>query len=174
MAKLKFIEAIIIRFKAFKIGISSNPTVWAGQADTPVTVQAHIDALETVDVEIASLETQLTQKRQAAKLLANQKEAIADAVQLKVKGIHATATNKWPEYGVTDPNAAAEAARSTRPVPEKAVIKNIVDDYDGIGFIVELEGLKEADSYEVQRGAGATAANVNTYLYLVTCVMCAN
>jgi hypothetical protein len=62
MAKLKFIEAIIIRFKAFKIGISSNPTVWAGQADTPVTVQAHIDALETVDVEIASLETQLTQK----------------------------------------------------------------------------------------------------------------
>jgi hypothetical protein len=42
------------------------------------------------------------------------------------------------------------------------VIKNIVDDYDGIGFIVELEGLKEADSYEVQRGAGATAANVNT------------
>jgi hypothetical protein len=162
MAKLKFMEVTIVRLKAFKSGISGNATAWAGQEDTPTTVQAHIDALEAADADIASLETLLTQKRQAAKVLAKQKEAVADAIELRVKGIHATATSKWPEYGVDDPNAAAAAAKGTRPVPEKGDIKNIMDDYDGIGFIVELEGLKEADSYEVQRGAGANAADVNT------------
>jgi hypothetical protein len=161
MAKLKFLEAPIQRLKSFKNGISGNSSAWTGQPDTPASTQAHIDALENADAEISDLETQLTQKRQAAKLLAQQKNDVADAIELRVKGIHAADSSKWIEYGLTDPNAAT-AGRSSRPVPAKGVVENIADDYDGVGFIVSIRQLADADSYEVQRGAGANAADVNT------------
>jgi hypothetical protein len=56
-------------------------------------------------------------------------------------------------------------------VPEKGVIRNVSDDFDGEGFIVEWEKLAKTDSYEIERGIAANAADVNTipaFTHLVT------
>jgi hypothetical protein len=171
MAKLTYVQAVIDRLKAQKTGITNNAASWTGQPDTPATTQAHIDALETADAEILALENQLTQKRTAVKTLVVTKAAVADAIDLRVKGIHATATNKWIEYGLADPNSTTATESTTRPVPEKGVIRNISDDFDGEGFIVEWEKLAKTDSYEIERGIAANAADVNTipaFTHLVT------
>jgi len=161
MAKISYLEKVIKRLKALKAGIVANLASWTGQADTPASVQAHIDALEQIDAEISSLENQLSQKRQAAKQLAAQKTAAADATEKRANGIHASATNKLPEYGIDDP-AAVAAAKANRTIPGKGHIKSIIDDYDGIGFIVELSKIPDAEGYEVERGIGGNPADVNT------------
>jgi hypothetical protein len=161
MANLSYLEKVINRLKAQKAGIVTNTASWTGQPDTPATHQAHIDALELIDADIKLLENQLSQKRAAAKLLAEQKNTVADATELRVKGIHATNTAKWVDYGIEDP-AAILAARANRPVPAKGIIKNVMDDYDGIGFIVEGQTLTDADTYEFEKGIAANATDVNT------------
>jgi len=171
MAKLTYVQAVIDRLKAQKTGITNNAASWTGQPDTPATTQAHIDALETADAEILALENQLTQKRTAIKTLVVTKAAVADAIDLRVKGIHATTTTKWIEYGLTDPNSTTATESTTRPVPEKGVIRNVSDDFDGEGFIAEWEKLAKTDSYEIERGIAANAADVNTipaFTHLVT------
>lgn len=161
MANLSYLQKVINRLKAQKAGIVANAASWTGQPDTPSTHQAHIDAVELVDAEIKTLETQLGQKREAAKLLADQKDTVAEATERRMKGIHASNTSKWMEYGVSDP-AATVAARASRPVPTKGIVKKVVDDYDGIGFIVEGQALTDADTYEFQKGIAANATDVNT------------
>ncbi len=171
MAKLTYVQAVIDRLKAQKTGITNNAAAWTGQPDTPATTQAHIDALETADAEILALENQLSQKRTAIKILVAAKAAVADAIDLRVKGIHATAPPKWIEYGLADPTSDAATESTTRPVPDKGVIRNVSDDFDGIGFIVEWEKLAKTDSYEIERGIAANAADVNTipaFTHLVT------
>jgi hypothetical protein len=162
MASLSYLEKVINRLKAQRVGIVSNIASWTGQPDTPVTHQANIDALELVDADIKVLENQLTQKRQAAKLLAEQKSTVADATELRIKGIHAAAPAKWVDYGLTDPTSDAAMARTTRQVPAKGIIKSISDDYDGIGFIIDGQSLTDADTYEFERGIATTATDVNT------------
>lgn len=162
MAKLNYVTVIINRLKAFKTGIAGNATAWTGQPETPATTQAHIDALETADAEIVALENTLQQKRQALRALAATKSDVADAIELKVKGIHNTAPSKWIEYGLIDPTSSVATESNTRPVPEKGMIKNIVDDYDGIGFIIEWEKLANVEIYEIERGTAANASDVNT------------
>jgi hypothetical protein len=161
MSKLNYVTAIINRLKALKTGIGGNDTAWTGQEDTPATTQTHIDALEAADAEIVALENQVSQKRTALKILTHSKSEVANAIELRAKGIHATATSKWIDYGLTDPNSAAATERTTRLVCKKGIIKSIIDDYDGVGFIVEWEKLADAETYEVERGIGVDAADVN-------------
>lgn len=162
MSKLNYVTAIINRLKALKTGITTNAAAWVGQADTPATTQAHIDALETADAEIVALENQVSQKRTALKAVTHSKSDVADAIELRAKGIHANASSKWIDYGLTDPNNAADAGRVARPLSNKGIIKTVIDDYDGIGFIVEWEKLADAETYEVERGEAANSTDVNT------------
>jgi hypothetical protein len=118
MATIGYLDVVVKRLKLQKQGIAGNAASWTGQPDTPVTHQAHIDALETMDTDIRNLETQLTEKRQAARLLAKQKNDVANATDLRVQGIHATTPGKWIEYGLIDPTADS-SARGVRAVPEK-------------------------------------------------------
>jgi hypothetical protein len=161
MANRNYLQKVINRLKAQKVGIVGNAASWVGQPDTPATHQGHIDALELIDAEIDALETQLTQKRQAARLLTDQKNAIADATELRVKGIHAATPPKWLDYGIADPTSDA-AARGTRDVPSKGIIKSVMDDYDGIGFIIDGQSLTDTDTYEFERGVAINATDVNT------------
>lgn len=169
MAKLNYVTAIINRFKAFKTGITNNATTWTGQPDTPTTIQAHIDTLETADAEILALENQLDQKRMALKVLVQTHAEAADVIERRVKGLHASSPDKWIEYGIANP--ANEAARGQRQVPNKGMIKEVIDDYDGVGFIVSWDKLPDSETYEVERGIAANASDINTippFIHLVT------
>lgn len=171
MAKLTYVQAIIDRLKAQKTGIVNNTSSWTGQPDTPATTQAHIDTLEAGDAEIESLENQLQQKRQALKVMVDAKEKVADSIDFRIKGIHATATSKWIEYGLADPASDAAQQRNTRQVPSKGWVKAVVDDHDGIGFIIEWDKLDSAETYEVERGTSANVADVTSipaFVHLVS------
>jgi hypothetical protein len=171
MAKLTYVEAIISRLKAINTGIAGNAASWTGQPDTPATTQAHIDALEAADAEIVALENQMAQKRAALKALTQTKSGVADTIELRVKGIHAATPAKWIEYGLIDPTSNVAQQRNTRDVSAKGIIKTVIDDYDGVGFIIEWEKLKDAETYEIERGIAANASDVNmipVFNHLVT------
>lgn len=158
MSNITYLTTIIDRLKAQKTGLSNNVAAWAGQPETPAATQLHIDELETLDNDIASLKTQLKQKLAAARQLAKAKTAIANAQELKIKGMHAEETRKWVEYGVAKP---ALKTKGKRPVPTKGVIRKIVTDADGAGFIIKVDTLKDAYTYEFEKGVSDNASDVN-------------
>lgn len=157
MAKLAYINTEVDGLKALKKGIELNVAAWIGQPDTAATVQADIDELELADSDIAGLEAQISQKRAAARQLATAKAAKISIISQRAQGIHAANPEKWVEYGIV----AGPTPATTRPAPAKGVIISVADDSDGIGFVVNVQTLDYADTYEYERGMGK-AEDANT------------
>ena len=157
MAKLAYINSEVDQLKSLKKGVETNSAAWVGQPDTPATIAADIDELELADNEIASLETQLIQKRAAAKQLVAAKAVKANIIAQRAQGIHAANPEKWLDYGI----ASGSAPASPRPAPAKGQIISVADDSDGIGFVVNVQTLDYADTYEYERGTGK-ADDANT------------
>ena len=149
---IRILQAVYDRVVALKNGIVTNLTAWAGQPDTPATLEALLQQLRAKDAEIKALEVQLHDKREEARKLAVIINAAADQAERRAAGIHATAPERLADYNLAVPGAAR---RTAAQVPEKAVIRQITDDDDGQGFLVRLDRLIEADHYEVERSEAA-------------------
>jgi hypothetical protein len=144
---LKYLQVVLDRLTGQKAGITTNSGDWTGQPDTPLTVQADMDAISTMDGQVDALEDQLSQKRADARALAATLTTKADQTDLRAKGIHATNPNKLQDYNIPIP-----ADPQALPLPEKAIIKKITDDDDGVGFKLIIQPLANAEFFEVQRG----------------------
>ncbi len=156
MSNITYLKKIIDKLKAQKIGLENNNAAWVGQPETPAAIQLHIDELQTLNDDIAALKIQLKQKLLAARQLAKTKTTVANAQELKIKGIHASETEKWREYGVSKP---ALRTKGKRPVPTKGIIENIMNDKDGAGFIIKCRRLKDAYSYEFEKAVSENASD---------------
>jgi hypothetical protein len=147
---LKYLQTVKDRLTGLKAGIGTNQAAWtaAGHPDTPLTVQAEIDALDTADSEIEALKDQLAQKQAASRTLGGGKNDAAEVLEKRAISIHATEPGKLSEYNISVPSTGQE-----RPLPQKAIIKSVADDDDGIGFKIALQSQgKNVDTWEVQRG----------------------
>ncbi len=151
MAELLYIEKEKERLLSIKDGIGKNAAAWTGTSITALTVQADIDALTLAKKNVIDTEILLHQLRTQARTASVIGASQADALELKVKGIHSGDTSKWAEYGID----AHENIVNAKPAkPAKGMIKSIIDDSDGIGFIVKGEPLSDIDVYEWERGVG--------------------
>ncbi len=165
MAKLTYLEKEIKRLKRIKEGIGANSADWTSTPNAAADIQTVIDALEATDVSITQTEVLLKQKRNDARNDAKTASETADQSQLVVMGKYPADSDKWLEYGIE-----ATAPGTPRPAPDKGLIKKISDDTDGVGFIIEVTVLENADKNEFQRGEGP-ANDVNTipaFTYLRT------
>lgn len=146
---LKYLQKVKDRLTGLKAGIANNAAAWVGQPDTPATVQAEINLLDTADSQIEALKDQLAQKQAASQVLAASKNDAAVIIEKRAIAIHATTPEKLIEYDITVPSGSKVA----RPLPVKASIIGVTDDDDGIGFKIAMQGQGEVvDFWEIQRG----------------------
>jgi len=146
---LKYLQVVFDRLSGHKNGITQNGLLWAGQPDTPVTVQADMDAITAANDAIDDAEDVWKQKIADGRQLAKDITKKADETEKRAIGIHATAPNKLIEYNIplpADPQAVT--------VPLQAVILSITDDDDGIGFKMKFkpDTSTKVDYWEVERG----------------------
>ena len=156
---LKYLQKIKDQLTELKAGITNNSADWAGQSDTPVTVQAEIDLLDTIDSEIEALKDQLAQKQIDARTLAGNKNDAVEIIKKRAIAIHATTPNKLIEYNIT----VLSGPGAARPLPIKAIIKSVTDDDDGIGFKIAMQSqIKIVDFWEIQRGQIVAATGTDS------------
>ena len=154
---LVYLARLRNRLVGLKNGVTIHAADWAGQAETPLTIQADIDAVDAMQADIDSLEDQLSQKRAAAKLLVKDKELIADTIENKAIGFHTSNPEVLNDYDIE-----LRKPRELKSVPTAVLVPELEDDVDGEGFIVSTQVDPDADKYEWQKGTGADPSDTST------------
>jgi fibronectin type 3 domain-containing protein len=153
---VKYMQEIKDELTDLKKGMVGNTAIWAGQPVTAAQVQAAIDAITAKSDEMDAAEVLLQQKRAEGRNLVEQYSPMVKQVTTLATGLHTTSPEKLGEYGIDLPKTA-----TTIPVPAKAVIASLTDDVDGEGFIITIQPLANADTFEVEKGMTA-AADITT------------
>ncbi len=148
----KLLQAVYDRLMAVKNGLTANLTRWTGQPDTPESLDALLIQIQVKDQEIKALQVLLNDKREEARKLAAAINKQVDQTERRANGIHAADVERLADYGIHVPGTPS-ARRTAATVPEKAVIREIMNDDDGEGFVLRHDKLDTADHYEIERGA---------------------
>jgi hypothetical protein len=145
----KYIYELGNEFKSRRIGIQKNSALWASlPANEETTVEAQA-ALTAIDEEIEAAKTKVTQlQKQAHTLEAELKKKLAQIDSLAA-GLHNNDATKLLDYGIVP-----RKTPSPKAIPLKGMIKGILDDFDGEGFILERDTLVDANNYEWQKAQG--------------------
>ncbi len=146
-----------VRFVELENGVSTHPADWAGQAETPVTIQDCIDAIDTAQAEITAAEIALALKRQAARDLEKVHALVIETTEKKAMGFHAAHPEELQSYNIT-----LRKDSEKKPVPSGVLVPEIRDDDDGIGFVLSTQVDPNADRYEWERGIAADPTDINT------------
>ena len=153
---IKYINDLVSQFKSRKNGIIKNLALWASMPVSDATIDPIIAELEAIETKIDDAESVLQQLRNKAKNLVASKQTDLTQIDNLAYGIHTTDTAKLADYGIVPRKPGTQ-----KPVPQKGMVKVIVDDFDGEGFILERDTLADADNYEWQRATGTDAAVTN-------------
>lgn len=152
----KYIQDQITEFKKRKKGIKNNTEVWTGLPISIEEIDAHIKELEERDQKISDALNVAQQEREKARVLVSKRKKNLEQIDNFAIGLHKDSTEKLNEYGIKT------LGRSKATVyPHKTVIQNIIDDFDGEGFIIQIAPGNRADYYEVERG---TVDHVSTQI----------
>lgn len=130
----------------------ANAAKWNGLPVTDVQLQTAIDALVQKDDAVNTAETTLKVLRAESRNLVDQYAPLAAQVENLATGLHQTEPQRLGDYGI-----ATRKDATTVPVPAKAIITSIEDDVDGVGFVVTIQPLANADTFDVERGVAASA-----------------
>lgn len=148
----KFIQDLADELNALKKGMAANSAKWTGLPVTEANLQTAIDALLQKDDAIDSADNALKQARLEGRNLVQQYAPLVTQVSNLATGLHQSEPQKLGNYGIETRKAA-----TTVPVPEKAIIASITDDADGVGFVVTIQPLPNADTFDIERGVAASA-----------------
>lgn len=152
----QYIQTLVLILKALKSGLGINAAQWLGQPVTEIALGGAITDLEKQEEKIELAMNALQQERAKGRQLYLKHLALANQTENLALGIHAAEPEKLTDYDIKlkKPGAA-------KPVPGKAVVKNIADDDDGEGFILEREAVDDAANYEWQKAAGDSPSVTN-------------
>jgi hypothetical protein len=153
---IKYISDLVNQFKSRKNGIAKNLSLWAAMPVSDATIDPIIAELEAIETKIDDAESALQQLRNQAKNLVASKQKDVTQIDNLAYGIHASDTAKLADYGIVPRKPGTQ-----KPVPQKGMVKVIVDDLDGEGFILERDTLADADNYEWQKAPGDDASVTN-------------
>jgi hypothetical protein len=138
-------------------GLTTHPTIWAGQAETVATLQANIAAIDTMMGEVNALEDKLSLKRKSARDLQKTLSLVADTVENKAIGFHTAEKEVLVDYNIKLRKPAVK-----KPVPSLTLIPELTDDVDGVGFVISSQVDPDADKYEYEKGVGLDPQDLNT------------
>jgi len=154
---LVYLQKLKNRFTALLNGVTIHAADWAGQAETPLTIQANIDQIDTMQSEINALDDQLSQKRKDGRTLETELNLIAETIENKAIGFHTANPEVLNDYDIK-----LRKPPEKRPVPTAVLVPVIEDDVDGEGFIIETEVDPDADKYEWEKGTASDPTDLNT------------
>jgi hypothetical protein len=153
----KYITDLVSDFLNRKSGIEKNANMWQG---IPVINKEEIDAsvaeLKLLEKQIDESIEATQQLRAKARILVEEKKKAVVKIDNFAYGLHNDDATQLLSYGITLKRSA-----TTKSVPTKGVVKSIIDDYDGEGFILERETIQDADNYEWQKAKGDDASVTN-------------
>ncbi|MFI5206266.1 MAG: hypothetical protein ACHQVK_04985 [Candidatus Paceibacterales bacterium] len=152
---VKFIGSLIDRLKDLKKGIHDNSGAWTGQPIAESDLDTAITSLEGKNDAITDAKAAVHEATTDAHTEVNTQEKLADQAESLARGIHAATPSKLAEYNIKERKTPENA-----PAPGKAVIASVVDDHDGIGFIITIQPLANAANFNIDRAM--TDANVLT------------
>lgn len=147
----KYIQEQIAELKGRRNGITKNSDKWANLPVKPEEIDAMIKELEELDKKIDDGLNIVQQLREQARKVVDTNWKQITQIDSFAVGIHNDSPEKLNEYGLGFHSAKNNAAKSL-PIPAKVVIDSLVDDYDGVGFIVQLARMDGVEHFEVQRG----------------------
>ena len=146
---IKYISDTRDELKGLKNGMEKNPVPWQNQQETPAKIQEKIVQLDTMEADIEGLKEQLAIKQiEAHKVCAEIEEYAARVASIAI-GFEGNNQEKLLPYGIKLRKPVVK-----KSVPSKVLLPSLVDDVDGIGFIVSTQYDGDADIYEWQKGIG--------------------
>ncbi len=148
----KYIQEQIAELKGRRNGITKNSDKWANLPVKIEEIDARIKELEEIDAKIADGLNTVQQLRDKARSLVGGNWKEIAKIDSFAMGIHSESQEKLNEYGLGAQSDKYNTAARTLPIPAKVVIDSIIDDYDGVGFIVQLSRIDNVEHFEVERG----------------------
>lgn len=147
----KYIQEQIAELKNRRNGITKNSDKWTNLPVKADGIDAKIKELEELDKKIEDGLNTVQQLREQARNIVDENKKEISKIDNFVLGIHNESQEKLNEYGLGFHVGKNNASRSL-PIPSKVVIDSIIDDYDGVGFIIQLARIDNVEHFEIQRG----------------------
>ena len=147
---MKYISGTVERLTKEKDGMDKNPASWQNQPVTAAMVQAKIDELNAKQKAINDKNLELAVLQKEAHTLSTEGEEMADRVEALAIGIEGSNPDKLLLYGI---KTRKPLTRKSAPV--SVLHPALLDDTDGVGFIVSVQVDPAADMYEWQKGTGS-------------------
>jgi hypothetical protein len=152
----KYIDDLVKEFLSRKSGIEKNASLWQAMPVKVEEIDTIVASFKTIEKDIDDALALVQQLRAKARAMEAEKRSKITQIDNLAYGLHNDDASQLLNYGIT-----LKKGSSAKAIPNKGVVKSIIDDYDGEGFIVERESLQEADNYEWQKAKGDDAAITN-------------
>jgi hypothetical protein len=142
----KNIQEAINELQDLKKGVHAHNTQWASLPVTEKIIDDAIADLQAKGKAIEDAEIALTQTRLAGRIAVETAHNLAEQTTTLAEGIHKNEQGKLAEY-----NISLNTGRKAKTIPTKAIIESIIDDYDGVGFIIKIQSLDQAEGFEIEK-----------------------
>lgn len=153
---VKYLADLISRLTGYKSGVTKNPDVWKNREETPEAIQTHIDAVQKVGDELDDLNEQIALKTAEARKLQKEETRFADDFENLAIGLEKSNADKLMMY-----NIELRKSQTKKSVPIETLHPKLVDDTDGVGFIITTNVDANASQYEWQKGIAADASKTD-------------
>jgi hypothetical protein len=152
----KYIDDLVKDFSNRKSGMEKNANLWQNLPVKTTDIDETVVELKTLEKQIDDSLEAVQQLRAKARLLVVEKKKKVAKIDNLAYGLHDDDATQLLSYGITLKKNAV-----TKPIPGKGVVKSIIDDHDGEGFILERDAVADADNYEWQKALGEDASVTN-------------
>ena len=142
---IKYLVNLKSRLNQLKAGMSANSAKWTGQPVTEAMVDAAMTEIQDGNDAIEAAQATLHEANRGGRNLSNKDGKLANQVISLAIGIHSTDPEKLADYGIK------ERTHENVPPPGKAVIQSVVKDNDGIGLVISIQPLANADNFDISR-----------------------
>jgi hypothetical protein len=153
---IKYLSEAAGRLEILKRGMEGNPEIWEVQPENVAKVQVKIDLLKAKEKELETLKDTMATKQAEAHILSGECEDYADRIELIAIGVIGNNQEKLIPYGI-----ALRKESIKKSAPTKVLLPILVDDTDGVGFIITISSDPDAYHYEWEKGENTDASKPN-------------
>jgi len=143
----KNIQELINELKDLKKGVHTHATQWAGLPVNEAKLDEAIAELQTKGNAIDDAKALVSQTQLDGREAIEKYTPLAVQTSTLAEGIHTNEQGKLVDYNL----AMVTTGRKAKTIPAKAMIESITDDYDGIGFILKMQSLDQAEGFEIEK-----------------------
>ncbi len=143
---VKYINDVVNDFYNRKGGIEKNASLWEAMPTKVSDIDEDVKQLQELEKQIDQAVETAQQLRAKARLLVEAKKKRITKIDNLAYGLHDDDASQLLSYGIS-----LKRSPSPKAIPSKGILKSIIDDYDGKGFILEREVISSANNYEWEK-----------------------